>query len=383
MTEPRRILYERFTHREGSAFWYIDSGHINGYQALGCDAAEWFGGRDSDEPIASVLDRVQPDVFVGCLQRTSRGPAPWLDDAGIDAIRQHRGERGMKVAVRSGPSNMRKLFEGSAFEFEKFQDSGVASFYLQPDRPTPEEQRAIDAGLIDLVRSPFHASCLDRAFASFLDAGLSILEEPHAADATRYRKVDAGEPVRDVLFVGNCWTFKWANMGPYIERLQDHFGDRFAIFGEGWPDHVRTLGPLVPRGESDALNREVARSRVSIALHEPTQVLSWPFSGNERVFKLLACGAAVVSDANPILPSYFAAGDELRIAADPVAMISGTEALLTDGPARGAMGEAGRRRVLEDHTYKHRARRLLEVLDAAPAAAQVFDRRAGTRAAAA
>ncbi len=375
MSECRTILYERFVHREGGAFWYIDSGHINGYRALGCEVAEWFGGRASDEPIASVLDRVRPDVFVGCLQRTNRGPAPWLDDAGTDAIRRHRDARGMRVAVRSGPSNMRRLFEDASMDFERFQDAGVASFYLQPDRPTPEERRAIEGGLIDLVRSPFHAGCLDRAFASFLDAGLSVLEEPHAADATRYRPMDAGEPERDVLFIGNCWPFKWANMAPYIERLQDRFGERFAIFGEGWPGHVRTLGPLLPRGDADAFNREVARSRVSIALHEPTQVLGWPFSGNERVFKLLSCGAAVVSDPNPILRSYLDADHDLLLAGGADAMARHAARLLDDASARTALGASGNRRVLGEHTYETRARRVLEIVSRTGTEARVFDRR--------
>ncbi len=379
MSEPRTILYERFSPKPGSAFWYIDSGHINGYRSLGCDVTEWFGGRDTDEPIASVLDRVRPDVFVGCLQRTNRGPAPWLDDAGLAALRRHRDRRGMKVAVRSGPSNMRRLFEDSAFEFERFPDAGVSSFYLQPDRPSPEEQRAIDAGAIDLVRSAFHAGCLDRAFASFLDAGLSVLEEPHAADATRYRRVDAGEPARDVLFVGNCWAFKWANMGPFVERLQDHFGDRFALYGERWPEQVRTHGRLDDEGDgsNNPFNVEVCRSRVSVALHEPSQVLSWPFSGNERVFKLLLCEAAVVSDANPVLTDHLDAGRHLRLAEDADRMIEHTEQLLADAERRARMGAEGRARVEAEHTYAHRAARVLEILESGVEPGRIYQRQAG------
>ncbi|MEM9560304.1 MAG: glycosyltransferase [Planctomycetota bacterium] len=372
--EAQRVLYERFVPAERTAFWYIDEGHIRGHRATGADVMDWCPARQGEPPLAEMLDAQRPDLFLGCLQRPDRSPAAWLNASDLDAIERHRGERGMQVAVRSGPSNMGDLFNAERIDFDRFHDAGVQSFYTQPERPHGPERSAIERGLIDVVRSPFHRECFGVAFRSFLDLGLSVIEEPHAADATRYEPIESADRAHDVLFVGNCWTFKWANMGPYIEALQDRFGGRFALFGERWPAGVRTRGRLEDAGGGDKnpFNRAVAASAVSVALHEPSQVLPWRFSGNERVFKLLLCGAAVVSDPNPILSDYLTPGDALELADGPEQMVRKVERLLDDPERRAAMGRVGREEVLRSHTYEVRARRLRDVLVARADRGQVF-----------
>lgn len=359
-----RVLYERFVPAVGTAFWYIDDGHINGHRALGSDVIDWCPAREQDPPLRDVLDRDRPDLFLGCLQRPNRSPALWLNPADLDAIERHRAERGMNVAVRSGPSNMRDLFTRERLDFARFPEAGVESFYTQPDRPDGPEGDAIGRGLIDLVRSPFHRDCFGVAFRSFLDLGLSVLEEPHAADGTRYAPLEGIAHAHDALFVGNCWPFKWANMESYITALRAQMGDRFALFGERWPVGAPTLGRLDDdgAGEANPFNRAVAASAVSIALHEPSQVLPWRFSGNERAFKLLLCGTAVVSDPNPILSDYLIPGEHIVLASDAGEMVAVVQALLENTDRRASIGSAGREHVLRHHTYEVRARRLQSVL---------------------
>jgi spore maturation protein CgeB len=78
-----------------------------------------------------------------------------------------------------------------------------------------------------------------------------------------------------------------------------------------------------------------------------------------RLFELAAMGCCIVS--NPIcgVETWFEPDRELIMApeAEPVGPLYA--GLLADEARRRALGEAARRRVLEEHTYRHRARTLL------------------------
>jgi spore maturation protein CgeB len=84
--------------------------------------------------------------------------------------------------------------------------------------------------------------------------------------------------------------------------------------------------------------------------------------GHERIFAAAACGAVVVTNDNPWMREHFEAGKEILFYGPGVA--DEVAGLLADESKRGRIAEAGRKKVMQGHTWDHRAKQLL--LDIAP-----------------
>jgi spore maturation protein CgeB len=96
-----------------------------------------------------------------------------------------------------------------------------------------------------------------------------------------------------------------------------------------------------------------------------------PGSSTCRPFELAACGAAIVSNPHEGIDRWFEPGRELIVVADADEATEAYRDLLADPAQAEELGRRARERVLDEHTYAHRARRLLELLDlGVPAAAR-------------
>lgn len=351
-----RIVYQKLT--DLGAFGYIDRGFINGYQAIGADVVVW-DSRLNKPDLATILSVFRPTHFVGYLQEggSERAPSAWLSQPFFALLREHKEQNGLFVAVRSNPSNIRDLFREVPFDFNQYPEAGVASFYLQPERPSNIERMVFSTGFVDLIRSPIAHHVYQTAFKNYLDLGLPILEEPHAADLVAYGAPEddtTTKPTKNILFVGGCWPFKWHNMAPYIENLRREFGAQFSLYGKGWPASLSQ--GILPENK---YHQTVANHRIHIALHEPSQVLDFPFAGNERVFKLLAMNCFVISDPNPLLKYHLTDGKEIVISESAPDMVSKINYFLGCPEEMQAIKQRGRQRVLKEHSYAFRAQRLL------------------------
>jgi spore maturation protein CgeB len=81
-----------------------------------------------------------------------------------------------------------------------------------------------------------------------------------------------------------------------------------------------------------------------------------------RPFELAAAGAAVVSNPHAGLERWFEPGQELLVVEDADGALEAYHALLDDPGEAAAMGARARERVLDEHTYAHRARQVLRLL---------------------
>jgi|GEM_PF-2662740 len=355
-----RVLYQRSGAR--GAFECIDEGFLAGYRELGCQVAPWTDS-PGEPTMRDMLGSFGPTHIVACMHNPDRTLSRWTYDGSVAKLLNAAAH----VSARMNPPDVASFFGSSGIDFSRFPEFGVSSFYTRPGALTADERRVLGSGVVDLVRTPLAMDAIGACFRSVLETGVSVLEEPHAADTGRHPPVVTDDPsAYAASFVGRCWPFKWAHMEPYINALRDRFGDRLAVFGSGWPEGV-SRGAIDDAGFA----RVVAKSSVCLSLHEPTQVLDRPFAQNERVFKLLSMGACVVSDANLVLAAQFDAGEELLLADSPDAMVALVEQV-GDDPALGrAIAAAGRTRVLAEHTYAHRARRLLATAADPPAPGSV------------
>jgi spore maturation protein CgeB len=87
-----------------------------------------------------------------------------------------------------------------------------------------------------------------------------------------------------------------------------------------------------------------------------------PGSSTSRPFELASCGAAIVSNPHEGIERWFEPGRELIVVETAEEAVDAYRELVADPAQAEELGRRARERVLDEHTYAHRARRLLEIL---------------------
>ena len=189
---------------------------------------------------------------------------------------------------------------------------------------------------------------------------------PHAADPAAWQPAAGGEAEEvDVVFVGDS-RHNMGHLPANRERVElietvARMGVNLAVWGRGWEkledDYaVRrchrglTLLPASAvaaayRGAKIVLNVHHAQMREGV---------------NMRTFEIAAAGAFQLSDYKSRMEELFDVGTEIAVYWDADELASRVRQYLGDAGGRRAIAEAGRRRVLRDHTYQVRMRELVE-----------------------
>jgi len=87
-------------------------------------------------------------------------------------------------------------------------------------------------------------------------------------------------------------------------------------------------------------------------------------AANQRVFDVPAAGGFLLTEASPQLEELFEPGQELATYAGPEDVREQSARFVADPAARTAITTAARRRIAFEHTYAHRAARILATLKA-------------------
>ena len=85
-------------------------------------------------------------------------------------------------------------------------------------------------------------------------------------------------------------------------------------------------------------------------------------SSTSRPFELAMSGATIVSNPHEGIERWFEPGRELLVVSNADEATAAYQELLDDPDRMDEMGRAARERALDEHTYLHRARRVLELL---------------------
>ncbi len=176
---------------------------------------------------------------------------------------------------------------------------------------------------------------------------------PHAANprmARLARTVDA--PERKMVFV--------ANPTPHRRALIRQVRTPLRIFGPGWA----SLGPthhevIARRLDMDEVGQVYAGHFATLNVMNEANVLS---GLNQRNFDPCLFGTAVVADHQPDLELCFEVGRETLSYRTAEELDEVYDRLLRAPEAARAVGEAGRCRVLAEHTYGHRIEALATML---------------------
>lgn len=167
---------------------------------------------------------------------------------------------------------------------------------------------------------------------------------------------------QDVFFYGygDAYRERWmaALLAEPSRRLSDV---RFAVGGGGFKTDLgstRRIGDV-------PFNQFVARCSASLINLNITRDAhaSVYASSSARIFELAMMGCAVVSNPVSGLDTWFEPGRELLVVEDADQAVETYQGLLADDGARRRLGAAARARCLAEHTYRHRAAELCEILE--------------------
>jgi spore maturation protein CgeB len=165
----------------------------------------------------------------------------------------------------------------------------------------------------------------------------------------------------DVFFYGYGDKFRreWleAMVGEPSRRLEDV---DFALGGSdfrGDTGRARLVGDV----PFNVFPAAISAARVNLNVTRRSHA-TVPASSTARPFELAACAAAIVSNPYEGVERWFEPGRELLVVSSADEAVDAYRELLDDPGAAEAMGARARERVLDEHTYVHRARRLLELI---------------------
>jgi spore maturation protein CgeB len=107
--------------------------------------------------------------------------------------------------------------------------------------------------------------------------------------------------------------------------------------------------------------RAISAARINVNITRRSHATVFA-SSTCRPFELAATGAAIVSNPVEGIDSWFEPGRELLVVSDAEEAAAAYRELLADPAQAGELGRRARERVLDEHTYAHRARRVLELV---------------------
>jgi len=237
---------------------------------------------------------------------------------------------------------------------------GVTAFY---DIDTPVTLAKLAAGEADYV-SPDIIPGYDLYLSFTGGPALAILEDRYGAKAARALYCSVDWRLYRPLPTQLSWDLSYLgtyspDRQPALERLlieparaAPHL--RFCVAGPqyppdiDWPANVERVDHVAPAMHPGFY----AASRFTLNLTRADMIAAG-WSPSVRLFEAGACGTPIISDVWDGLETLFTPGDEILLAGGPEAVL----AALLDLPDvdRIALGAAGRRRILAEHTADHRA----------------------------
>jgi O-antigen biosynthesis protein len=220
--------------------------------------------------------------------------------------------------------------------------------------PETIDDEELDAADLALVASSRFADYLRRRTTTPVEVMLQATDHrrfrPRTVDPSHRHDVTIVAKTRDVLrpVVSDALA---AGLQP-------------AIYGGGWRGLVDPELIVADHLDHEAL--PVVYSSAGVVLNDHWRTMrAWGFVSN-RLYDVLACGAPVISDPVDGMEELFhgavlqyGTADELRSLVDDV---------LADREGARQRAERGRRVVLANHTFDHRARQLLDHLSGAGSA---------------
>jgi glycosyltransferase involved in cell wall biosynthesis len=201
------------------------------------------------------------------------------------------------------------------------------------------------------------------------EGGLPRLEELGArrtaavfwgADPDFFKPHDVAKEM-DVLFYGYGDKFRRDWIASMIGEPSRALPD--VDFALGGRDFKGDTGNARMWGEvpTSIIARAISSARVNLCITRRAHASVYA-SSSCRIFELASTAAAIVSNPWEGIERWFEPGSEVLVVHDTDEAVAAYRQLLDDPAQAEEMGRRARERVLDEHTYRHRAQRLLELI---------------------
>ena len=176
---------------------------------------------------------------------------------------------------------------------------------------------------------------------------------PHAVNVAPAGKARGTEPRRgSMVFVANPTPHRLALVGEVRTPL--------TLYGPGWQQLPPTVHQIDPRRVGQVELAAIYRSHLAVLnIRNERNALD---GLNQRHFEPYLAATPVVTDDQPDLPRCFEPGQEILVYRNSDELNDIYTGLQRDPDRAAAIGEAGRRRVLAQHTFGQRLAALAELL---------------------
>jgi glycosyltransferase involved in cell wall biosynthesis len=165
----------------------------------------------------------------------------------------------------------------------------------------------------------------------------------------------------DVFFYGYGDKFRRDWMEAMVGEPSRRLGDvDFALGGrdfQGDTGTARAIGDV----PFNVFPRTISQARVNLCITRRSHATVYA-SSSCRPFELASAGAAIVSNPYNGIERWFEPGSELIVVHDADEAAAAYRSLLDDPGQAEELGRRARERVLDEHTYRHRARQVLDLV---------------------
>ncbi|HZO61719.1 MAG TPA: glycosyltransferase [Gaiellaceae bacterium] len=164
----------------------------------------------------------------------------------------------------------------------------------------------------------------------------------------------------DVFFYGYGDKFRQEWTGAMIGEPSRRLDADFSLGGRdfrGDTGRARLAGDV----PFNVFSRAISAARINLNVTRRAHASVYA-SSTSRPFELAMSGAAIVSNPHDGIERWFEPGRELLVVENADQATEAYAQLLDDSAQAEELGRAARERALDEHTFLHRARRLLELL---------------------
>ncbi|MGV8056580.1 MAG: glycosyltransferase [Smithellaceae bacterium] len=154
---------------------------------------------------------------------------------------------------------------------------------------------------------------------------------------------------------------------PYPNRVfyLDKIHENIRIFGEGWNKYLRPAVEIGDRRISEEEAHQIyMRTHVNINLHSSVYADGFADGDfvNPRTFEIAGLGAFQLTDLRSLLSLHFDLNEEIVASSNFTDMSKSVKYFLIHEKERLTFAQKAQKRVLEQHTYRHRAAAVIKLL---------------------
>jgi spore maturation protein CgeB len=182
----------------------------------------------------------------------------------------------------------------------------------------------------------------------------------YGADPDVFSPVDVPAQDVDVLFYGHGREYRQAWIADMIAGPSQALPEaRFAVRGTRLGDLGRA--ETLPYLSFSKLREYACRSKINLCITRLAHASVYG-SSSSRPFELAAMGCCIVANPYAGIEEWFEPGKELFVVESQAEAVELYRHLLAHDSVRRAAGDAARARVLAQHTFRHRARQLVDIV---------------------